>query len=699
MTLENDSQLHNRYKILGTLGKGGMGAVYRAIDESLGVHVAVKENLIEDDEAIRQFRREATILANLRHQNLPRVTDHFVIEGQGQYLVMDFVEGEDLKERMKRLGKLPEQDVILMGTAICDALTYLHNLSPPVLHRDIKPGNIKITPLGQIFLVDFGLAKIVEGSQQTTTGARGLTPGYSPPEQYGSARTDERSDIYSLCATLYAALTGSPPEDGLAIAINQAALTKVRDRSPKTSRPLATVIEKGLEVQSEDRYQNALELRQALIEVGDTMTRESLSGEVTIAPPPPESLAATRASSGIDFPIPVATRPSPGVTAPAKRKKRRPWLGFIAGIVIIGGLIAAGLFFFPDLLSGVLPSIGLPLASETHIPPTPTNTVDVEETDTVVGGATETATFTTAPPTNTPIPLPTPLGGGAEIAFASTRSGKYQIWLKNLETEELFQVTDLDGGACQPTWSPDGQQLVFISPCLQNKPEYYGSSMFLINADGTGFTHLESSPLGDYDPDWHPTENKIVFTTVRDYNRPQIWVLDLDAGEAKSISDNVVSDFMPAWSPDGNYIVFSSTRLGPTELWVMEPDGANDSEFSRSDTKTDRDAVWSPDGEMIIFTQQKPDGTGRARLFAAPWKDGDPSERGRNEFMLVPDTTAGMKEVDFSPDGIWMVFSSNPEGVNHDIYIMRSNGTDIQQITEDEGLDFDPVWRPTGPTP
>ena len=117
MTLEPDSILYNRYRILETLGKGGMGAVYRAIDESLGVQVAVKENLIEDEEAIRQFRREATILANLRHQNLPRVTDHFVIEGQGQYLVMDFVEGEDLKQRMKRMGKLPEQEVPQVGPA------------------------------------------------------------------------------------------------------------------------------------------------------------------------------------------------------------------------------------------------------------------------------------------------------------------------------------------------------------------------------------------------------------------------------------------------------------------------------------------------------------------------------------------------------------------------------------------------------
>jgi len=222
--------------------------------------------------------------------------------------------------------------------------------------------------------------------------------------------------------------------------------------------------------------------------------------------------------------------------------------------------------------------------------------------------------------------------------------------------------------------------------------------MYIINADGTGFAPLNSSPLGDYDPDWHPTENKIVFTTLREYNRPQIWLLDLDTNEAKNISNNVVNDFQPAWSPDGSYIVFSSTRLGPTALWVMDADGANQSEFSRSDVKTDVDVAWSPDNQLIFFTQLKPDGTGRPRIFAAPWKNGDPSERGRNEYQVL-ETTAGMKEADFSPDGFWVVFTSNPEGENHDLYIMRINGTDLQQITTHEALDFDPAWRPTSTPP
>src|SRR5512133_902058 len=269
MTLEQGTLLNERYRIVDILGQGGMGSVYRALDENLGVEVAVKENLFTTDEYSRQFRLEAVILASLRHQQLTRVTDHFVMGNEGQYLVMDYIEGEDLRQRMERQNIIPEEDAILIGAAVCDALSYLHTRKPPVLHRDIKPGNIKITSDGQVFLVDFGLAKLVQGSQATTTGARAMTPGYSPPEQYGTARTDPRSDIYSLGATLYAALTGVIPEDGLARVMDNVQLTPIRELVPKAGRKLAEAIERALEVDPDDRFQNADEFRKALIEAGE----------------------------------------------------------------------------------------------------------------------------------------------------------------------------------------------------------------------------------------------------------------------------------------------------------------------------------------------------------------------------------------------------------------------------------------------
>ena len=132
MTLERGALLHNRYRVLEILGQGGMGSIYRAVDDNLGVEVAVKENLFTTEEYARQFRREAIILASLRHPNLPRVSDHFVIEDQGQYLIMDYIEGEDLRERMDRIGILSEAEVIVIGVAICEALAYMHSQKPPV---------------------------------------------------------------------------------------------------------------------------------------------------------------------------------------------------------------------------------------------------------------------------------------------------------------------------------------------------------------------------------------------------------------------------------------------------------------------------------------------------------------------------------------------------------------------------------------
>jgi serine/threonine protein kinase len=289
MTLERGDLLHNRYRIVEILGEGGMGAVYRAVDENLGIEVAVKENFFTSEEYARQFRREANILASMRHPNLPRVTDHFVIEKQGQYLVLDHIEGEDLRDRIDREGILPEQDVIILGVAICEALSYFHLRTPPILHRDIKPGNVKITPSGEVYLVDFGLAKIVEGTRETTPGARAMTPGYSPPEQYGTARTDRRTDIYSLGATLYEALTASIPEDGLGRLMEQAVLVPIRERNPEVSRRLAAVIEKALAVHPEDRYQSAEQFKRALVSASRSSTRKRLTEGSLQVPPPPSA--------------------------------------------------------------------------------------------------------------------------------------------------------------------------------------------------------------------------------------------------------------------------------------------------------------------------------------------------------------------------------------------------------------------------
>ncbi len=217
MPINPGQVLNNRYRIVRLLGQGGFGAVYRAWDLQLEGVCALKENLDPTTEAQRQFEREAKLLFGLRHSGLPKVFDYFALPGQGQYLVMEYIEGEDLELKLKQAASgatsiqpLPEAQVLPWIAQVCDALSYLHSRTPPVIHRDVKPANIKITPEGQAVLVDFGIAKSYNPQQITTIGAKAVTPGYSPLEQY-SGNTDAQSDVYALGTTAYTLLTGQAP--------------------------------------------------------------------------------------------------------------------------------------------------------------------------------------------------------------------------------------------------------------------------------------------------------------------------------------------------------------------------------------------------------------------------------------------------------------------------------------------------------
>jgi serine/threonine protein kinase len=269
--------LANRYRIDVLLGQGGMGAVYRAWDTRLNIAVAVKENLDASPEAERQFWREAQILARLSHPNLPHVTDHFSISGQGQYLVMDFIEGEDVQSLLDRYGVLPETQILPWLAQVCDALIYLHGQTPPIIHRDIKPANIEIRPDGRVLLVDFGIAKLHDPQQGTTVGAKAITPGFSPPEQY-SGHTDARSDIYALGATLYALLTGRTlPESVLRVA-HQQTVVRPRQVNPQISPGVEQAILRATEIDADHRYPDAAHFRADLVRQ---------SNQVAVAKRPP----------------------------------------------------------------------------------------------------------------------------------------------------------------------------------------------------------------------------------------------------------------------------------------------------------------------------------------------------------------------------------------------------------------------------
>jgi serine/threonine protein kinase len=272
MPLNAGQVLQNHYRIVSLLAQGGMGAVYRVWNTRLNIPMALKEMLPQPGLASHsltqlrhQFQQEAMVLARLKHPHLVDVTDFFE-EGGNAYLVMNFIEGKSLAHRIEREGALPEHQVLTWTSQLLNALAYCHYQG--VIHRDVKPQNIIIRPDGQTVLVDFGLVKLWDPRDpRTRTAIRAMgTPEYAPPEQYDAAagHTDARSDIYSLGATLYHALTGQAPPTATMRIVDPAVLTPVRALSPKVSSHVAAAVTRALELQPAARFGSAQEMATAL---------------------------------------------------------------------------------------------------------------------------------------------------------------------------------------------------------------------------------------------------------------------------------------------------------------------------------------------------------------------------------------------------------------------------------------------------
>ena len=269
--------LQDRYEIIRVLGCGAMGRVYLAHHLGLGdLRVAIKELEIHVDPdtlelVAAEFQREATILAHLDHPGLIRASDFFEEKGQC-YIVMDYVAGPTLYEVLEQHTQpLPVERVLEWADQLCDGLEYLHSRNPPILHRDLKPGNILLDEIGRVRLVDFGIARFQGPGMLTATVLAGAgTPGFAPVEQY-SGGTDTRSDIYSLGATLYYLMTREIPPNSVAILAGDESLLPPRQFNSNISLRLQEVILKMLASKRDDRYATIQEAREALRRVTSPM--------------------------------------------------------------------------------------------------------------------------------------------------------------------------------------------------------------------------------------------------------------------------------------------------------------------------------------------------------------------------------------------------------------------------------------------
>ena len=266
--------LQNRYRIIRELGTGGMGAVYEAIDQRLEATVALKETFSTDDRLRKQFEQEARLLAQLHHSCLPRVSDYFCESGRA-FLVMQFISGPDLSQILaQQPAPFPRDQVIAWADQLLDALVYLHERDRQIIHRDIKPHNLKLMTNGRVALLDFGLAKTYGADHSTTNSSHsifGYTRRYSPPEQIRDLGTTPQSDIYALGATLYHLLTGVKPPDSLeraAAVANSEADPLALTGKGVVDAELSAVLNKAMALNTRERFKSAKDFREALSRVG-----------------------------------------------------------------------------------------------------------------------------------------------------------------------------------------------------------------------------------------------------------------------------------------------------------------------------------------------------------------------------------------------------------------------------------------------
>jgi parallel beta-helix repeat protein len=298
--------LQGRYLIERLIAQGGMGAVYQATDQRLGSTVALKQIMVGDTRMRKAFEREARLLASLQHMALPVVSDHFT-EETGQFLVMQFIAGDDLGTLLERksdtfttVQAFPQ--IMTWIDQLLDALDYLHTHNPPIVHRDIKPQNLKLTSRGGIILLDFGLAKgaVNQGLSTTARSVRAYTTQYAPLEQIQGTGTEPRSDLYALAATFYHLLTGETPPNSLtrASAVLAGApdpLIPINKLNPYVSPGAAAILHQAMAHGIAKRFASAAAMRTALRMVyqnpHDMGPQIDSGGQKTIVLPPSGAVA------------------------------------------------------------------------------------------------------------------------------------------------------------------------------------------------------------------------------------------------------------------------------------------------------------------------------------------------------------------------------------------------------------------------
>ena len=495
MMIEPNTILQERYQVTRLIGQGGMGAVYEAVDQRLGTPVALKQTLAPGGQLGRAFEREARLLAMLRHPSLPKVIDHFA-DASGQYLVMEFIPGPDLAALLEDRGApFGVREVLDWADQLLQVLEYLHTRQPPILHRDIKPQNLKISGEGVAVLLDFGLARgdpSVQSQGSVTGSVFGYTAHYAPLEQIHNSGTDVRSDLYALAATLHHLLTGATPVDAISRAT--AVLRRQPDPlhpptalNPRVPPAVSRVLMQALALNQDERPADAATMRAALAQAARELEAPSAPAllpdeQLRSSPGLLRTYARTAAGVVRGFPARLVAWRAwlagvrlPAAVAPvAERRWAAPAAAALALMLVLLALLFAGTIGREAPAATPVPiAEATPQASAAPVDGAPTATPD--------------AAFAVPPRATPPASLP-PAAGASSLDPAEVFAGSLPITItvhgERLDTVGEFRFVAPGGATITPQVqhsSPaEARLLIAELPVLQG-----GEQAFTLYLDST----------------------------------------------------------------------------------------------------------------------------------------------------------------------------------------------------------------------
>jgi len=696
-------QTVSHYRIVGELGSGGMGVVYKAEDTRLGRTVALKflsQTLTSDAGAKERFLREARAICAIDHPNICTIHEVDETESGATFICMACYEGRSLKERL-RAGPLPVAEAIEVATGIARGLQAAH--AAGIVHRDIKPGNVMLAEPGVARIIDFGLAKLSGRTSITAAGSAVGTIAYMSPEQARGGEVDARTDVWSLGAVLYEMVAGHPPFEG---DHDQAVIHSILNSAPPPlSRErhgvppeLDAIVGKALEKDPAARYQDAASILDDL----RSLTR------------------VLDASAGTTVRI-------WGFADPGRRAALRATA--VVAVCVAAGAVAWGLLRGGSV--GPMPA-GRPLRvtagsgweDQPAVSPDggrvayvsdESGNCDIYVTD-VHGGSTLRLTDDPAMDHS-----PAWLADGTALAFVSDRDGGSDVW----------KVGQLGGGATllienaeSPAVSPDGERIAFARVGASGWRRIFVAP--LSSPSGAEARTGDADGVWDHSaPAWSPDGRTICYAT-----RHNLWTVPADGGTPRPLTDVGAGDASPAWSSDGGHVYFSSNRGGTTALWRVsrrggeaerlttgsgfegEPSVSRDGSrlaYSSATTETDlivadrktgvaselpvpegtSMAVFVPGGDEVVFVSTQ--WGERAELGALTLRGATPTGAPRR----LTDQPGEASQPAVSRDGRWIAYY-RIVGEGRDLWSLPTAGGAAVRLTDDPASDIHPAWSPDG---